>query len=226
MGFTFVIEHMEDDDPTPRALPRWVELEYKHMCTLAGPDSSVAFTHLSTAAAAALTTALPPAPAAPQETASTARTECNEQGVLALMQARGIARERVCLLDPKAPQALAPSDGDAGAFAWFLFGGILGDDPPRDRTAELRALGFPTRHLGPVQMTTDTALGVTKRVVVERVPLDEIPYVDYPTIRFNARESVEMPFRYMIAPGTKDEPLLPPGMKAHLHADLDQSFDF
>jgi len=75
-------------------------------------------------------------------------------------------------------------------------------------------------------MTTDTALGVTKRVVVDRVPLDEIPYVDYPTIRFNARESVEMPFRYMIAPGTKDEPLLPPGMKAHLHADLDQSFDF
>ncbi|KAH9077573.1 SAM-dependent RNA methyltransferase [Lactarius deliciosus] len=226
MGFTFVIEHMEDDDPTPRALPRWVELEYKHMCTLAGPDSSVAFTHLSTAAAAALTTALPPAPAGAEETPSTARAECHEQGVLALMQARGIARERVCLLDPKAPQALAPSDGDAGAFAWFLFGGILGDDPPRDRTAELRALGFPTRHLGPVQMTTDTALGVTKRVVVERVPLDEIPYVDYPTIRFNARESVEMPFRYMIAPGTKDEPLLPPGMKAHLHADLDQSFDF
>ncbi|KAH8990866.1 hypothetical protein EDB92DRAFT_1863676 [Lactarius akahatsu] len=305
MGFTFVIdcqrmrtfgwmelrlddrdlaEHMEDDDPTPRALPRWVELEYKHMCTLAGPDSFVAFTHLSTAAAAALTTALPPAPAAAEETPRTARAECHEQGVLALMQGRGIARERVCLLDPKAPEALAPSDGDAGAFAWFLFGvrlpfplslqlkcaaqGILGDDPPRDRTAELRALGFPTRHLGPVQMTTDTALGVTKRVVVERVPLDEIPYVvrsalrsspptvaslafltvysfaqDYPTIRFNARESVEMPFRasslfplttdmifvvsgYMIAPGTKDEPLLPPGMKAHLHADLDQSFDF
>ena len=68
---------------------------------------------------------------------------------------------------------------------------------------------------------------------------------DFPTIRFNARESVEMPFRasqrdsstrtfnialsctgYMIVPGTKDEPLLPPGMKAHLHADLDQSFDF
>jgi len=222
MEFSYVIEHMEDDDPTPRALPRWVELEYKHMCTLAGPDASVAFTNLSTAAAASLTTALPPAP--PAEASGTARAECHEQGVLALMQAHGIARESVCLLDPKAPQALAPSD--AGEFPWFLFGGILGDDPPRDRTAELRALGFPTRHLGPVQMTTDTALGVTKRVVVDRVPLDEIPYVDYPTIRFNARESVEMPFRYMIAPGTKDEPLLPPGMKAHLHADLDQSFDF
>lgn len=43
-----------------------------------------------------------------------------------------------------------------------------GDDPPRDRTSQLRQLGFPTRHLGPVQMTTDTALGVTKRVVDDK----------------------------------------------------------
>ena len=43
-----------------------------------------------------------------------------------------------------------------------------GDDPPRDRTSELRVLGFPGRHLGPVQMTTDTALGVTKIVVQDK----------------------------------------------------------
>lgn len=55
-----------------------------------------------------------------------------------------------------------------------------GDDPPRDRTAELRVLGFPTRHLGPVQMTTDTALGVTKLVVHDATPLDKIPYVVCP----------------------------------------------
>ncbi|KAN0139353.1 SAM-dependent RNA methyltransferase [Lactarius tabidus] len=221
MGFTYVIEHMEDDDPTPRALPRWVELEYKHMCTLAGPDASVEFTHLSSAAGAALSSALPTATAP-----APARAACHEEGVLALMQARGIALDRVCLLDPKAPEVLSPTDGGADGFSWFLFGGILGDDPPRDRTAELRVLGFPRRHLGSVQMTTDTALGVTKRVVEDRVPLEQIPYVDFPTIRFNAHESVEMPFRYMIAPGTKDEPLLPPGMKAHLHAELNESIDF
>ena len=44
----------------------------------------------------------------------------------------------------------------------------VGDDPPRDRTSELRVLGFPTRYLGPVQMTTDTALGVTKIVVTDK----------------------------------------------------------
>ncbi|KAH9956367.1 DUF431-domain-containing protein [Russula dissimulans] len=235
MVLTYVIEHMEEDDPTPHALPRWVELEYMHMRTLAGPDASVAFTHLSRPTSASLSTAF----AATSTSVSTsspgdtfpappahARAEYFEQGVLALMEARNVPLEQVCLLDPKASEALTPADGDAGKFAWFLFGGILGDDPPRDRTAELRALGFPSRRLGPVQMTTDTALGVTKRVVVDRVSLEDIPYVDHPTIRFNARESVEMPFRYMIAPGTKDEPLLPPGMKEHLHADLDQSFDF
>ena len=35
------------------------------------------------------------------------------------MQAQGIVRDRVCLLDPKAPLALSPSDD---GFTWFLFG--------------------------------------------------------------------------------------------------------
>ena len=35
-----------------------------------------------------------------------------------------------------------------------------------DRTAELRKYGFEGRRLGPVQMTTDTAVRVT-RIVVE-----------------------------------------------------------
>ena len=56
---------------------------------------------------------------------------------------------------------------------------------------------------------------------------------------FNPKESVEMPFRTQrqtsygtlltaypgyIANGT--EPILPPGMREHLHSDLNQSFDF
>ena len=160
----------------------------------------------------------------------------------------------------------------------------LGDDPPRDRTAELRVLGFPRRHLGSVQMTTDTALGVTKRVVEDRgsclespptgqetdrfvcavtVPLEQIPYVvrspdPVPAMvvklplpglpgdplqcarkRRNAFPCVAsipttvltdstnaVASGYMIVPGTKDEPLLPPGMKAHLHAELNESIDF
>ncbi|KAF8259752.1 hypothetical protein EI94DRAFT_1750684 [Lactarius quietus] len=211
------------------------------MCTLAGPDASVAFTHLSNAAAAALSTALPSA-SAPADAPEPARAACHEEGVLALTQARRVAKELVCLLDPKARWVLSPSD--SYNFAWFLFGvrasplflllacgaprryTRLGDDPPRDCTVELRGLGFPTRHLGPSQMTTDTALGVTKRVVENHVPLKQILYVI--TRRSGASMSTsEMPFRAsylssLIADmnGTKDEPVLPSGVKAHLHAQL------
>ncbi|KAA1474640.1 DUF431-domain-containing protein [Dentipellis sp. KUC8613] len=229
MGFSYIIEHMEKDEPVDpttgvpagKALPRWVELEYTHMLTFAGPASTVLFTHLSPSASSSLSATLAPNPtsASPPR----AKAECHTAGILDLLKERGIPLEKVCLLDPKAESELSPEDGD-GRFSCFLFGGILGDDPPRDRTAELRVLGFPARRLGPVQMTTDTALGVSKIVVEDGVPLEKIPYTDHPTITFNAHESVEMPFRYIA--DAKGEPRLPPGMREHLHEDLNQSFEF
>lgn len=217
MGFTYVIEHMEEDENTSRAIPKWVELEYSHMRTLAGPESEVHFTHLSKSSCDTLTSLF-----AQSASGEAAPGFAHSEGVLDFMKAKGVPLDKVCLLDPKAEKPLAPEDGD-GRFEWFLFGGILGDDPPRDRTGELRVLGFPGRHLGPVQMTTDTALGVTKIVVQDKIPLDKIPYVDHPTIVFNSKESVEMPFRYVVKDG---QPILPPGMREHLHADLNQSFEF
>ncbi|KAJ7507083.1 hypothetical protein B0H11DRAFT_2318430 [Mycena galericulata] len=209
---------MEDDDETAKAIPPWVELEYAHMRMLAGPSARIHFTHLSKASSASLSSVFTPQP-------PFAEANCHQTGVLHLIEQQlggAGSLQKVCLLDPKAELPLSPEDGD-GRFAWFLFGGILGDDPPRDRTSELRAMGFPTRHLGPVQMTTDTALGVTKLVVDDKIPLDEIPYVNFPTIVFNPKESVEMPFRYIADSG---QPKLPPGMRALLHEDLNKSFDF
>ncbi|KZV83338.1 DUF431-domain-containing protein [Exidia glandulosa HHB12029] len=185
------------------------------MLTLAGKDAAVRFTNLSQASRDRLAASL-------SDATSLAELGAHTEGVLALMKANNVPLESVCLLDPKAEKELSPEDGD-GRFQMFLFGGILGDDPPRDRTSELRKLGFPNRHLGSVQMTTDTALGVTKLVVHDKVPLQEIPYVDFPTIVFNAKESVEMPFRYIVRDGG---PLLPPGMREHLKKDLDRGFDF
>ncbi|SJL10743.1 related to DUF431 domain protein [Armillaria ostoyae] len=244
MGFVYVIEHMEDDDETTRIIPPWATLEYAHMRTLAGPNSQVHFTHVSKLSADALSSSFT------DDNDTLATASCFQSGVTDRIKDI-LPIEKVCLLDPKAEKELSPEDGD-GRFEWFLFGGILGDDPPRDRTAELRVLGFPARQLGPIQMTTDTALGVTKLVVEDKIPVDKIPYIilqrqvtgqshvhfttsgcfkphnnnplqDYPTITFNAKESVEMPFRY-IAEGS--EPKLPPGMRQLLHEDLNKSFDF
>lgn len=46
-------------------------------------------------------------------------------------------------------------------------------------------------------MTTDTAVRVTRMVVQDKVPLEEIPYVDHPEIKIDAHESSTMPFRYV-----------------------------
>ena len=82
-----------------------------------------------------------------------------------------------------------------------------GDDPPRDRTSELRKKGFQGRRLGPVQMTTDTAVRVTRMVVQDGYELTKIPYVDHPEIRVDEHESTQMPFRYVV--GEKGQPVFP-----------------
>lgn len=130
-------------------------------------------------------------------------------------------KDKICLLDPAAKQELEPIDGQN--FEVFLFGGILGDDPPRDRTSELRKKGFIGRRLGPVQMTTDTAVRVTRLVVLEQKKLDEISYVDFPELRLNEHETTEMPFRYVT--DSKGGPIMPNGMLELIKADADKGFD-
>ncbi|KAG8810196.1 hypothetical protein FRC18_004211 [Serendipita sp. 400] len=77
-------------------------------------------------------------------------------------------------------------------------------------------------------------------VVKDDVPLNSIPYIDRPTIRFSSNESVEMPFsgfpndpfppfavnKLILGYICKDgQPVLPDGMKRHLYEDLNRGFD-
>lgn len=96
------------------ALHDWCVLEYQHMLTIVGPEY-LYFSSLTPAAFSALPDSLRLA-------------HCHAEDVL---QLPGVRMEDVCLLDPAAETELAPEDG--GRFQWFLFGGILGDDPPRGR---------------------------------------------------------------------------------------------
>ena len=61
-------------------------------------------------------------------------------------------------------------------------------------------------------------------VVVLAGPIDKLPYVDYPTIEFNASESVEMPFRY-VKDSQTGLPTMPKGMKELLERDMDKGFE-
>lgn len=46
-------------------------------------------------------------------------------------------------------------------------------------------------------MTTDTAVRVTRLIVKDKIPVEEIPYIDNPELRVDEHESTEMPFRYV-----------------------------
>lgn len=225
----YVIEHMEEDDPdAPSVFPEWALLEYRHMLQLVGPGSTVHFTSLSHASLESLRSSLS-SPSAGSSRPQ-AHFELHTASITTLMEQRRVTKDKVCLLDPKSPYAISITDAgkvksqtkDAaagGPFEFFLYGGILGDDPPRDRTSSLRQLGFPSRHLGGVQMTTDTALGVTKRCVEDLylLALDDtkeqeqrwqdqqqaagvLQWVNYPELHFAKGESVSVAFPFLEIP--------------------------
>ena len=67
-------------------------------------------------------------------------------------------------MDMRADKELATSDSKV--FKAYVFGGILGDDPPQDRASHLRCnFNLPIRQLGREQMTTDTAINVVKLII-------------------------------------------------------------
>ncbi|KAJ5160613.1 SAM-dependent RNA methyltransferase predicted [Penicillium canariense] len=194
----FVVEHLDPE------LGPWSALEY------------AAIARESHAGGARfLLSSVPAQLQMPADLAATKGLEVEQRSVEDIFADR---KEKVCLLDPSAATELSPEDGET--FDVFLFGGILGDDPPRDRTSELRKKGYVGRRLGPKQMTTDTAVRVTRMVVHERVPLEQIAYVDYPEILINEHERTEMPFRYV--KDAQGEPIMPDGMVDLIKKDADK----
>ncbi|KAH7011629.1 SAM-dependent RNA methyltransferase [Ilyonectria robusta] len=198
-GKTFIVEHLDPE------LGPWSELEYLAIAS-----------ETQATGGSFILSSLPPTFQVPADLASNPAFKAENQGVEELYAGQ---KSRVCLLDPSAAKDLSPEDGET--FDAFLFGGILGDDPPRDRTSELRKKGFEGRRLGPKQMTTDTAVRVTRIVVQDKVALDQVPYVDFPELKFNEHESTEMPFRYV---KTEDgKPIMPKGMVELIQKDADKA---
>ncbi|EPS41487.1 hypothetical protein H072_4619 [Dactylellina haptotyla CBS 200.50] len=191
----YVVEHLDAE------LEAWSKLEYLTIAEESIPKTDT----VETASPTFHLTSLPEElyQNLPAELTAHKNLHATTEEVIKLA---GLKPEEVVLLDPRAEKDMNPEDGET--FRWFVFGGILGDDPPRDRTAELRKYGFTGRRLGPVQMTTDTAVRVTRLVVEDKIPLDKIPFVDFPELKFSKNEATEMPFRYV---KTEDgAPIMPP----------------
>lgn len=117
--YTYIVEHL---DPEFEA---WQSLEYATIsreCTASG-QASFTLSGLQQEA-------VDKAPAWWRESMGAHWTSRNVEDLVAERYGSyEEGKKRVCLLDPKAERDLGPEDGEG--FDVFVFGGILGDDPPR-----------------------------------------------------------------------------------------------
>lgn len=122
---TFIVEHLDDE------LEEWQALEYKLIyqeCHNTG--SQFILSGLAD-------------PASVQKQLNLPASSLQGNGVETI-HSTAEARQKVCLLDPKAEKDISPEDAEL--FDAFLFGGILGDDPPRGTTHEPRGPKYaPTK---------------------------------------------------------------------------------
>ena len=107
----------------------------------------------------------------------------------------------ICVLSQYSNKALTAKDKNK--FQYFVFGGILGDNPSKKRTNILikslkkHNIKFETRGLGSKQMPTDAAVYVAKKIL-EGKKLNDFKFVDELEIEINENESVKLPFRFVI----------------------------
>ncbi|HLD33127.1 MAG TPA: SAM-dependent methyltransferase [Candidatus Nanoarchaeia archaeon] len=107
--------------------------------------------------------------------------------------------QNACVLDPAAKKILQPHE----QFDYLVFGGILGDDPPRKRTEpELtdKMPGVVTRNIGKKQMSTDTAVYVVQQILLG-TKLSELQFQDELEIPLGKNESTVLPYRYVVVDG-------------------------
>ena len=150
---------------------KWHLIEYEHISKLVGKDNLI-FTNTSS-----------------KPLASFGKVEKKSIAELGFPD--------VCILDPASDKILTPED--CRRFKYLVFGGILGDFPPRERTKELLTSRMPnveTRNLGKEQMPTDNAVYAAK-LIAEGKRFEDIKFIDTIEIDIEKGLSVELPFRYV-----------------------------
>ncbi len=109
--------------------------------------------------------------------------------------------DEVGILDPEVEKTLRRSD--CFKIKYFVFGGILGDYPPRKRTEKELSWKFEKArkfNLGREQMATDNAVYVVSQIVKGR-ELEDIEFVDGISIKINSILTTELPFKYVKVKG-------------------------
>lgn len=160
----------------------WCKLEYKHISKWVGKNNLI-FTN-------------------------TKSTVLEKFGKVFPQSLQKLKFENACVLDPESKVALTPEI--AKKYDYFIFGGILGDDPPRERTKEelTKFLSYPAFNLGKDQMSTDTAVIVTK-LICDGQKLSDLKFQQGIEIKISEFEEVHLPYKYLLI---NNKPLLAPGI--------------
>jgi len=104
-----------------------------------------------------------------------------------------------CVLDPETNKTLEPSD----SFSYYIFGGILGDYPPKKRTKDELTKFIPNakvRNIGKEQMSTDNAV-FTVREIASGKKFSDLKFKNGVSIEINEFERVDLPYLYNLVDG-------------------------
>jgi ribosome biogenesis SPOUT family RNA methylase Rps3 len=170
----YIIEHLEPE------LWEWCALEYEHISQIVGKEN-LWFTNV-------------------KEKSKNAK-KLEKLGKVFVESVSKLNLTNACVLDPEAGKMLEP--GEAGKFDYMIFGGILGDYPPRKRTKQeltSRMQGTEARNIGKEQMSTDNAVYAVKQIA-EGKKLFDLKFQDEIEIKTGEKESVILPYRYVLING-------------------------
>jgi len=106
--------------------------------------------------------------------------------------------QNACILDPESSEELTSKNSQQ--YIYFIFGGILGDYPPKKRTAEELSSFLPNIkrfNIGKEQMSTDNAVYTVKKII-EGKNLSELKFQDNAEIKINEVLTTQLPYRYNI----------------------------
>ncbi len=170
----YIIEHLE------KSIHSWCLIEYENISKIVG-KSDLWFTNI--------------------KRSSKNAEELKKFGRVMKESAAELNLNNLCILDPEAEKLLVPKE--AKSFDYFVFGGILGDYPPRKRTfPELtgKIKNAEARNIGKKQFSTDNAVLVVKQIAKGK-KLSDMQFQDKLTIKINEIESIDLPYCYPLIKG-------------------------
>lgn len=169
----FIIEHLEPE------LYEWCLIEYMHISDIVGKNNLI-FTNVKD---------------------KKENSKLKKLGNVSEKSVSGLGLRGICVLSQYSKKQLTTKDKNR--FRYFIFGGILGDNPARKRTnsivklLEKSRVKFEERTLGNKQMPTDSAVYVAKKIL-DGGKLSDFRFVDDLEIEISGNESINLKFRYVV----------------------------